>query len=86
MARAFKFLKRTSLSCGAPDEGTGVTDADNGGVVLTGDAAGGDPAAAGADAGGDSSWPVTNETAQIEINERQNGIRTVIRMSGENDG
>ena len=32
-----------------------MTEADIGGVVLAGDAAGGDPAAAGADGGGDSS-------------------------------
>jgi len=55
MDRAFKFLKRTSVNCGAPEDGAGVTEADNGGVVLTGEATGGDPAAAGADAGGDSS-------------------------------
>lgn len=71
--RAFRFLKRTSVNCGAPDDGAGVTEADNGGVVLTGDAAGSDPAAAGADAGGDSSWAseieqrVTNKP-KIEAN------------------
>ena len=38
MARAFKFLKSTSVSWGAPEEGEGA-GADNGGVVLAGDAA-----------------------------------------------
>jgi len=53
--RALRFLKSTSVSCDAPEDGAGVTEADNGGVVLAGDAAGGDPALSGADAGGDSS-------------------------------
>ena len=55
MERAFRFLKRTSVNCGAPPEGAGVTEADNGGVVLAGDAAAGELALIGADAGGDSS-------------------------------
>ena len=55
IARALRFLKRTSVSCGALEEGAGVTEADNAGVVLTGDAAGGDPAGADAEPGGDSS-------------------------------
>ena len=38
MERAFKFLKSTSVSCGAVAEGAGVTEADKGGGVLTGDA------------------------------------------------
>jgi hypothetical protein len=50
-----RLLKSTSVNCGAPEEGAGVTEADNGGVVLAGDAAAGAPGAAGADAGGDSS-------------------------------
>ena len=53
--RAFRFLKRTSVNCGAPELGAGVIEADNGGVVPTGEAARDAPAAAG-DAGGDSSW------------------------------
>jgi hypothetical protein len=53
--RAFKFLKSTSVNCGAPEEGAGVTEADNGGVVLAGDTAGGEPPLIGTDAGGDSS-------------------------------
>src|SRR5438128_3627638 len=55
IARAFKFLKKTSLSCGAPDEGAGVTEADNGGVVSTGDALAEAPLT-GAAGGGVSSW------------------------------
>jgi hypothetical protein len=51
--RALRFLKSTSVN--ALEEGAGVTEADNGGVVLAGDPAGGEPAAAGAEAGGDSS-------------------------------
>src|SRR5213075_597602 len=53
--RTLRFLKSTSVNCGAPEDGAGVTETDKGGVVLAGDAAGGDPADAGADAGGDSS-------------------------------
>jgi hypothetical protein len=34
MERAFKFLKRTSVSCGAMGEGGGVSAEDRGGVVL----------------------------------------------------
>jgi len=56
MERALRFLKSTSVNCGEPEVGAGATEADNGGVVLTGEAtAEGDPATAGADAGGDSS-------------------------------
>ncbi len=55
MERALRFLKSTSVNCGAPEDGAGVTEADNGGVVPAGDAVGGDPAAGGAEAGGDSS-------------------------------
>ena len=61
--RALRFLKSTSVPCGAPVEGAGVTEADNGGVVLAGDAAAGEPAAAAAEAGGDSSC--ANESEQI---------------------
>jgi len=53
--RAFRFLKTTSVNWGVPEDGAGVTEADNGGVVLAGDAAAGEPALIGADAGGDSS-------------------------------
>ena len=53
--RALRFLKSTSVNCGAPDDGAGVTDADKAGVVLAGDAAA-DAAVVGDEAGGDSSW------------------------------
>jgi hypothetical protein len=53
--RALRPLKSTSLNCGAPEEGGGVTEADNGGVVLAGDAVAGEAALTGVDAGGDSS-------------------------------
>jgi hypothetical protein len=69
MARAFKFLKRTSLTCGVPEEGTGVTEADNGGVVLTGDALGEAPLTAAA-GGGVSSCAERYEATQIESNEK----------------
>ena len=55
MERALRFLKSTSVNCSAPEDGAGVTEADNGGVVPAGDATGGDPAAGGAEASGDSS-------------------------------
>ena len=38
--RAFRFLKSTSVSCGAVGEGVGVTEEESGGVVLADDAAG----------------------------------------------
>ena len=63
--RALRFLKRTSVSCGAPADGAGVIEADNGGVVLTGDAAGSEPALTGADAGGVSSC-----ANKIELSDR----------------
>ena len=63
--RALRFLKSTSVSWGAPDVGTGVTEADNAGLVLVGDAAGREPAAAGEEAGGDSSCP-----KEIEMSSR----------------
>jgi hypothetical protein len=43
MERAFTFLKRTSVSCGAPGAGAGVTLEDKGGVVLAGEALGDAP-------------------------------------------
>jgi hypothetical protein len=43
MERAFKFLKRTSVSCGAPGAGAGVTLEDKGGVVFAGEALGDAP-------------------------------------------
>ena len=55
IARALRFLKSTSLNCGAPEVGAGVTEADSGGVVAAGKAADGDPAGAEDEPGGDSS-------------------------------
>ena len=72
--RALRFLKSTSLNCGAPDEGTGVTEADKAGVVLAGDAAGGDPAAAGAEAGGDSSCAKVIEVANESASKQKNRL------------
>jgi hypothetical protein len=65
--RALRFLKRTSLNCAAPELVGGVTEADNAGVVLSGDAAGGEPAAAADEAGGDSSWAKTELTNKAKI-------------------
>lgn len=67
MERAFKFLKRTSLSCGAVAVGTGVAAEDNGGVVVTGDAVGAAPTI-GAALGGDSSCAEVTHAAEIETN------------------
>jgi hypothetical protein len=61
MERALRFLKSTSVNCGALEDGAGVTEADNGGVVPAGDAAGGDPPGGGAEAGGDSSCANASE-------------------------
>ena len=65
--RALRFLKSTSVNCGAPEDGAGGTEADNGGVVLIGEAAEAEAALTGADAGGVSSWAriaeVTNKSA-----------------------
>ena len=83
MARAFKFLKRTSLSWGVPGEGTGVTEADNGGVVLTGDALGEAPLTGVAD-GGVSSCADRIEATQIESSKMQNESRTVLDMTRDN--
>jgi hypothetical protein len=47
-------LKRTSVNCGTPEEGAGVTEADKAGVVLAGEAAG-VLALVGEETGGDSS-------------------------------
>src|SRR6266481_4869291 len=53
--RALRFWKSTSVNCGAPEDGAGVTEADSVGVVLSGEAAVRGPAPAGEEAGGDSS-------------------------------
>ncbi len=79
--RAFKFLKSTSVNCGAPAEGAGVTEADNGGVVLAGDAAAGEPAAAGADAGGDSSC--ASETERVTNKPKIEANRVLMRMKSK---
>ena len=61
--RAFRFLKRTSVNCGALEAGTGVTEAESGGVVLAGKADGGDPEGAAGRPGGDSSCASAIEKA-----------------------
>jgi len=78
--RALRFLKRTSVNCGGPDDGAGVTEADNGGVVLSGEAAGREPAPAGDDAGGDSSC-----AKQIEARMRLNTTtsRVLIKLKNK---
>src|SRR5213080_213629 len=76
--RALRFLKRTSVSCGAPEDGAGVTEADNGGVVLAGDAAAGGLAAAGADPGGDSSC--ASETEMLANKAKIRATRILIRL------
>jgi hypothetical protein len=79
MERAFKFLKRTSLSCGAVAVGTGVAAEDNGGVVLTGDAVGEAPTI-GAALGGDSSCAEVKHAAEIETSAaHKSESRAVIR-------
>ena len=70
MARAFRFLKRTSLSWAGAGEGVGVTDADNGGVVATGDALDEAPLT-GAAPGGVSSCAGKCEVRQIESSETE---------------
>jgi hypothetical protein len=76
--RAFKFLKSTSVNCGAPADGAGVTEAENGGVVLAGDADAGEPALIGADAGGDSSW--ANETERPTNEAKIRATRVLISL------
>jgi len=71
-------LKSTSVPCGAPVDGTGVTEADNGGVVLAGDAAGGEPAAAGGETGGDSSC--ANETERLTNEAKIRATRVLISL------
>ena len=80
--RAFKFLKRTSDNCGAPEEGAGVTEADNGGVVLAGAATAGEPAVAGADAGGDSSWANAIEKPTNKPKIRATRVLISVKLSG----
>ena len=68
MARAFKFLKSTSVSCGALGDGAGVTLEDNGGVVAAAEALGDVPPVRDA-LGGVSSCAGRKETAHIQSNE-----------------
>ena len=67
MARAFKFLKSTSVSCGALGDGAGVTLEVNGGVVAAAEALGDTPPV-GDPLGGVSSCAGRKETAHIESN------------------
>src|SRR5438105_14255718 len=76
--RALRFLKSTSVPCGAQVDGAGVTEADNGGVVLAGDAAAGEPAAAGAEADGDSSC--ANETERLTNEAKIRATRVLIGL------
>src|ERR1700736_4118733 len=77
IARAFKFLKSTSLSCAGAGEGTGVTDADTVVVVLTGKAFGEAPLI-GAAPGGVSSCAGRIEAVQIEKDETTRRSRVVM--------
>lgn len=61
--RAFKFLKRTSVSDGAPVDGAGLILEEAGGVVAAGDVACAESELDGEEAGGDSSC--ANEMEQI---------------------
>jgi hypothetical protein len=79
--RAFRFLKRTSVSCGAVGDGAGVTDEYNGGVVLAGDAIGEAPPA-GERPGGVSSWPGKIETTQSERRDIEKTGSRVVIVSG----
>jgi hypothetical protein len=76
--RAFKFLKSTSVNCGVPEDAAGVTEADNGGVVLAGDAAAGELALIGAEAGGDSSCPSNIE--RLTNKPKIRATRVLIRL------
>jgi hypothetical protein len=77
MERAFKFLKRTSLSGGAVGEGAGVTVEESGGVVATEDAVGEAPPA-GETPGGVSSCAEAKAATQIEASETKNEDRAVM--------
>lgn len=77
MERAFKFLKRTSVSGGAVGKGPGVTEEESGGVVVTEDAAGEAPPA-GETPGGVSSCAEAKAATQIETSEEKNEDRTIM--------
>jgi hypothetical protein len=77
-------LKSTSVNWGAPGEGAGVTDADSGGVVLTGDELGGAPLT-GATPGGVSSCAGKYEVTQIESSKTEKNLtRVLIGMTSDN--
>src|SRR2546423_1313834 len=78
IARALRFLKRTSVNCGAPEVGAGVTEADNAGVVLSGETAVRGPAPAGEDAGGGFSCG-----EQIERRARPNRTTSRVLIIGK---
>jgi hypothetical protein len=80
--RAFKFLKSTSLSCGAVGDGAGVTLEDSGGVVLTGDPLGEVPLTDAA-GGGVSSCACRIEALQIETDEttRRSRVAMIVHFS-----
>ena len=76
--RAFRFLKSTSVSCGAIGEGAGVTEEESGGVVLADDDAG-EALLIGGGPGGVSSCADKIEAAKIESSETpKTGSRAVI--------
>ena len=77
MERAFKFLKRTSVSGSAAGKGPGVTEEESGGVVVTEDAAGEAPPA-GETPGWVSSCAETTAATQIETSEAKNEDRSIM--------
>ena len=76
MERAFKFLKRTSVSCGAPDAGAGAALEDKGGVVLAGEALG-DAPPTGETLGGVSSCASDNRLSENNTTRKQSA-RTIM--------
>src|SRR5260370_35392292 len=79
--RALRFLKSSSVNCGAPEDGAGVTKADKGGVVLAGDAAAGEGAVIGADAGGDSAC--ANETETLTNEAKIRATRLLVNLGNK---
>src|SRR6266404_3067235 len=75
--RALRFLKSTSVNCGAPEVDAGVTDAESAGVVFSGEAAGRGAAPAGEEAGGDSSC-----ARQIEARIRPDMTTSLVLIVG----
>ena len=80
MLRAFKFLNRTSVSCGAVDVGAGDKDEERAGEVLTGDAVAVAPAT-GATGGGVSSCANETETLESTMSEMQSEDRVIRRKT-----